>query len=125
MQSMFLRLFKPGYRAWVMIWIISIFVLWEGLAWTLHLFMSPQQASSRLPYLHVVTESFFRHWSTLVEQGSVTFGNAAIGFAGGTLLGALLALLMSAAAWIERTLSPYVVSLRWFRSSGLLRSYMA
>ncbi|WP_339833202.1 ABC transporter permease subunit [Paenibacillus sp. FSL R7-0272] len=119
MRPMFLRLLKPGYRAWVMIWIISIFVLWEGLAWMLHLFMSPQQATSRLPYLHVVMDSFFRHWNTLAEQSSVTFGNAAIGFAGGTLLGALLALLMSAAVWIERTLSPYVVSSQMVPVIGL------
>ncbi len=116
---MFLRLGKPGYRVWVMIWISSFFIFWEGIAWVLHLFMSPQKAASRLPYLHQVLEAFSRYSGTLAEQGAVTFGNAALGFAGGALLGLLLALLMSAAGWLERTLSPYVVSSQMIPVIGL------
>lgn len=82
MNLMSLRFFKPGYRSWVVIWIMAILVLWEGIAWILQLFLSPQQAASRLPYLHEVFVALFRYSSTLAEQGAVTFGNAAIGFAG-------------------------------------------
>ncbi|MEY8739563.1 ABC transporter permease [Bacillales bacterium AN1005] len=113
------RSYKPGYRSWIAIWIILLFLLWEGIAWILHASMTPQQASSRLPYLHDVVMALFRHAGTLAEQGSVTFGNAAIGFAGGTLLGLALALLMSIAAWLERTLSPYVISSQMVPVIGL------
>ena len=98
---------------------MTILVLWEGIAWILQLFLSPQQAASRLPYLHEVLAALFRYSSTLAEQGAVTFGNAAIGFGGGTLLGLGLALLMSGAVWLERTLSPYVVSSQMVPVIGL------
>jgi NitT/TauT family transport system permease protein len=119
MTLMSLRFFKPGYRSWVVIWIMAVLVLWEAIAWMLQLFLSPQQAASRLPYLHEVLAALFRYSGTLAEQGAVTFGNAAIGFAGGTLLGLGLALLMSAAVWLERTLSPYVVSSQMVPVIGL------
>ncbi|WP_405154209.1 ABC transporter permease [Paenibacillus sp. FSL K6-0108] len=118
-QSMFLHTNKLGFRSWVVIWILSVLLLWEGVAWILHLFMSPQQAASRLPYLHEVLTALFRYSGTLAEQGAVTFGNAAIGFAGGALLGLLLALLMSVAVWVERTLSPYVISSQMVPVIGL------
>lgn len=69
MNLMSLRFFKPGYRSWVVIWIMAILVLWEGIAWMLQLFLSPQQAASRLPYLHEVLAALFRYSSTLAEQG--------------------------------------------------------
>ncbi len=119
MNLMSLQFFRPGYRSWVVIWIMAVLVLWEGIAWMLQLFLSPQQAASRLPYLHDVLAALFRYSGTLAEQGAVTFGNAAIGFAGGTLLGLGLALLMSAAVWLERTLSPYVVSSQMVPVIGL------
>ncbi|MFC9711067.1 ABC transporter permease [Paenibacillus sp. NPDC056933] len=116
---MFLHTSKPGFRSWVAIWILSVLLLWEGIAWILHSFMSPQQAASRLPYLHEVLRALFLYSGTLIEQGAVTFGNAAIGFMGGTVLGLLLALLMSVAVWVERTLSPYVISSQMVPVIGL------
>ncbi|WP_347384656.1 ABC transporter permease [Paenibacillus pabuli] len=116
---MSLRSFKLEYRSWIVIWILSLLLLWEGIAWILHMWMPPQQAASRLPYLHDVLAALVRYSGTLAEQGAVTFGNAAIGFAGGALLGLMLALLMSAAVWLERTLSPYVISSQMIPIIGL------
>ncbi|MCM3207985.1 MULTISPECIES: ABC transporter permease [Paenibacillus] len=116
---MSLRSFKLDYRSWIVIWILSLLLLWEGIAWILHMWMSPQQAASRLPYLHDVLAALVRYSGTLAEQGAVTFGNAAIGFAGGAMLGLMLALLMSAAVWLERTLSPYVISSQMIPIIGL------
>ncbi|MEW4431642.1 ABC transporter permease subunit [Paenibacillus pabuli] len=116
---MSLRSLKLDYRSWIAIWILSLLLLWEGIAWILHMWMSPQQAASRLPYLHDVLAALVRYSGTLAEQGAVTFGNAAIGFAGGAMLGLMLALLMSAAVWLERTLSPYVISSQMIPIIGL------
>lgn len=116
---MSLRSLKLDYRSWIVIWILSLLLLWEGIAWILHMWMSPQQAASRLPYLHDVLAALVRYSGTLAEQGAVTFGNAAIGFAGGAMLGLMLALLMSAAVWLERTLSPYVISSQMIPIIGL------
>lgn len=69
MNLMSLRFFKPGYRSWIVIWIVSVLMLWEGIAWMLQLFLSPQQAASRLPYLHDVLVALFRYSGTLAEQG--------------------------------------------------------
>ncbi|WP_390584928.1 ABC transporter permease [Paenibacillus illinoisensis] len=118
-RAMSLRSFKLDYRSWIVIWILSLLLLWEGIAWILHMWMSPQQAASRLPYLHDVLAALVRYSGTLAEQGAVTFGNAAIGFAGGAMLGMMLALLMSAAVWLERTLSPYVISSQMIPIIGL------
>ncbi|SFF32518.1 NitT/TauT family transport system permease protein [Paenibacillus algorifonticola] len=61
-------------------------------------------------YLHLVLHAAVQYWPVLAEQGAITFGNSLLGFAIGSSVGFLLAVLMSLSRTLAHTLSPYMIA---------------
>lgn len=76
-------------------------------------------AQSKLPYLHEVLRTFAQNGQSLLKEGRVTFGNAALGFLFGGAAGVLLAVLMSVSTWIEQLAFPYAVASQMVPILGL------
>jgi NitT/TauT family transport system permease protein len=91
------------------VWIISILVLWEVMAFVLKNVLHDQMAATKLPFLHSIIITFFENWESLLEAGAVTFSRAAIGFALGAAIGILLAVIMSLSKTAERIAFPYLI----------------
>ncbi len=103
-------------RGWLppLLTLTVLVLLWEGVVW-LRLnglqegTFAYRQAQSYLPYPHKVLEAYFANAGSFLRAGSITLGNAAIGFGLGALVGYSLALLMARARWIERSFYLYIV----------------
>jgi NitT/TauT family transport system permease protein len=67
-------------------------------------------AATKLPAPHLVLRAFVEQAPTLLQAAWATARGALLGLAVGTLVGFLLALLMSQARWIEEAGYPYVVA---------------
>lgn len=68
-------------------------------------------------------QAMLDHWSTLAEQGSITFGNSIVGFLIGAVVGIILAILMSLSRAVELTLSPYMIASQMVPIIGLAPFY--
>ncbi|WP_138494847.1 ABC transporter permease [Paenibacillus pinistramenti] len=101
------------------VWVVGLLVVWEGLSWfLLHVARVPL-AQSRLPFVHQVASAFWKYGHTLLKEGGVTIGNAALGFLLGAAAGGLLAVLMSLSVWVERLAFPYAVASQMIPILGL------
>ncbi|WP_336784722.1 ABC transporter permease [Paenibacillus sp. MMO-177] len=110
---------KSGQGGILALWVAGALVLWEGAAWYIADIAHVLAPASKLPYLHLVIEALIKHWSTLAEQGAITFGNSILGFLIGTGVGAALAIIMSLSRAIELTLSPYMIASQMVPIIGL------
>ncbi|MGF7033206.1 NitT/TauT family transport system permease protein [Paenibacillus mucilaginosus] len=106
---------------WILCWAGGLLLLWEACAWLLHQSSGPAgaPAASKLPYPHLVLAAIAAGSSELAGQGAVTFGNAALGFAAGALIGYLLAIGMSLSRTAERIFAPYAVASQMVPIIGL------
>jgi NitT/TauT family transport system permease protein len=108
-----------SHQGIVAAWILSLLLLWELAAWFVDAVLSYAAPASKLPYLHRVLSTMFVHFSTLVQQGGTTFGNALTGFLIGTFFGLTLAILMSISKTLEHTISPYAIASQMVPIIGL------
>ena len=100
---------KKEQRIVALVWIIGIIVAWELASFFLKNVIHDPMASAKLPYLHTIAMTFIKNWETLLVAGAVTFSRAAIGFALGTIVGILLAVIMSLSKTMERIAFPYLI----------------
>ncbi|MUT64410.1 ABC transporter permease subunit [Paenibacillus sp. NEAU-GSW1] len=103
----------------VALWAIGILLAWEIAAWFIADVLNVIAPASKLPYLHLVLQAAVNHLPTLTEQGAVTFGNSITGFAIGSAVGYLLAIVMSLSRTVEHTLSPYMIASQMVPIIGL------
>lgn len=100
---------KKEQRIVVIVWVIGIIVAWELSSFLLKNVLHDPMAATKLPYPHTVAITFVQNWKTLLEAGLVTFSRAAIGFALGSSVGILLAIIMSISKTAERIAFPYLI----------------
>ena len=100
---------KKEQRIVGIVWVIGIIVVWELASFLLKDVLHDPMAATKLPYPHIVALTFLKNWKTLLEAGAVTFSRAAIGFALGTAVGILLAVIMSLSKTMERIAFPYLI----------------
>ncbi len=100
---------KREQRIVAIVWVIGIIVVWELASFLLKYVIQDPMASAKLPYPHIVAMTFVENWKILLEAGLVTFSRAAIGFALGSSVGILLAVLMSLSKTMERIAFPYLI----------------
>ncbi|SFE19294.1 NitT/TauT family transport system permease protein [Paenibacillus catalpae] len=116
-MSEWLRKGSPG--GIIVLWVVGVLMLWEAAAWYIADVAHVLAPASKLPYLHLVIEALINHWSTLAEQGAITFGNSITGFLIGTAVGVVLAIVMSLSRAVELTLSPYIIASQMVPIIGL------
>lgn len=100
---------KRDRRLVSLVWFISLIVVWELIAFALVHIFHDQMAATKLPYPHSIMITFFKNWQQLLEAGGVTLSRAVVGFVLGTLIGYLLAILMSLSKQVERVALPYLI----------------
>ncbi len=91
-----------------------ILAAWELLAWVRLNGLQEgtfayKQEQSYLPYAHKVLEAYVNNAESFWKAGTVTFGNAFIGFVIGAVVGYALALVMSRALWVARSFYVYII----------------
>lgn len=91
------------------VWVIVIIAVWEISSLILKYIIQDQMAYTKLPYPHTIAITFFNNWKILLEAGAVTFSRAVIGFALGTGVGIILAIIMSLSRTMERIAFPYLI----------------
>lgn len=101
------------------VWVISLLVLWEICSWLLFRVLEVPLAQSKVPYLHELALSLTEYGGTLVDEGWVTFLNAALGFCIGALAGIMLAIFMSLSKIVEQLTFPYAVASQMIPILGL------
>jgi NitT/TauT family transport system permease protein len=94
--------------------VLIIVALWETIAFVRLNGLEEgtfayRQQQSYLPYAHKVLFAFFDNADSFLGAGFVTFGNAAVGFLIGAVVGYGLALLMSRAVWVARSFYVYII----------------
>jgi len=103
----------------VIVWAAMLLILWELVSWFLLEVRQVPLAQSKLPYVHELVRTMGRYGGTLLQEGRVTFGNAALGFLLGAVAGSALAVLMSASRWIEQLTFPYAIASQMIPILGL------
>lgn len=103
----------------VLVWAVSLLALWELVSWYLLEARHVPLAQSKLPYVHEIVRTMGDYAPTLLKEGRVTFGNAALGFLLGAAAGAALAVLMSASKRIEQLAFPYAIASQMIPILGL------
>ncbi|EXX84775.1 ABC transporter permease [Paenibacillus darwinianus] len=101
------------------VWLVLFLLVWEGVAWSIRHWIPVTQPETKWPYFTDVMTYVFANLGMLFKQGGITFANALSGFAIGSLVGLLLALIMSLSATIERIITPYIVSSQMVPIVGL------
>ncbi|MFV0528544.1 MAG: ABC transporter permease [Lachnospiraceae bacterium] len=91
------------------VWIIGVFLLWEGVAFLLANVLKDPMASTKLPYFHEVVITIINNASELLVAAGLTFSRALIGYALGAVIGFLLAILMSLSRTVEKIAFPYLI----------------
>jgi len=92
-----------------LVWTISIFLVWELVAFFLDKVAHDPMAEAKLPYLHSIILSFFQNFTELIGAAGVTFSRAVLGFAIGAAVGVILAIIMSLSKIVEKVALPYLV----------------
>lgn len=113
------RILRQGRLLPTVVWGLGLLVLWEAVSWYLLRVLETPLAQSKLPYVHEVINTFVQYGNTLATEGSVTIGNAGLGFLLGAAAGIVLALLMSASRWMEQLAFPYAVASQMIPILGL------
>jgi NitT/TauT family transport system permease protein len=83
--------------------------IWYLIAWRLKA-SGDVTAAEKLPYPHLILERFKDYPGTLASATWITLGRALIGFAIGSAVGFLIAVVMTQARWVESSLMPYVLA---------------
>lgn len=100
---------KKDRRIVTAVWFVGFLLIWEAVAFAMHDVFQIQSASSKLPYLHVVVVTIVQNWQSLLTDGLITLSRAGIGFVIGSLVGIVLALLMSLSKTVEKIAFPYLI----------------
>lgn len=100
---------KKNKRTVAIVWTAGILVVWEVLAFALQNIFQLESAGTKLPYLHVVLITIVQNWQSLLTDGLITLSRAAAGFLIGSLVGIILALLMSLSKIVEKVAFPYLI----------------
>jgi NitT/TauT family transport system permease protein len=91
------------------VWTIGIILVWELIAFFLDKVTKDPMASAKLPYPHVVVISIGQNFSELMGAAGLTFSRAVMGFTLGTIIGVLLAIVMSLSKIAEKISLPYLI----------------
>ncbi|AGF57890.1 ABC transporter permease [Clostridium saccharoperbutylacetonicum] len=92
-----------------LVWTIGIILVWELIAFFLDKVAKDPMASAKLPYPHVVVMSIAQNFSELMGAAGLTFSRAVMGFTLGTIIGVLLAIVMSLSKIAEKISLPYLI----------------
>jgi NitT/TauT family transport system permease protein len=92
-----------------LVWTIGIILVWELIAFFLDKVAKDPMASSKLPYPHAVVISIAQNFTELVGAAGLTFSRAVMGFALGTAIGVVLAIIMSLSRVVEKISLPYLI----------------
>jgi ABC-type nitrate/sulfonate/bicarbonate transport system permease component len=92
-----------------LVWTIGIILVWELIAFFLDKVAKDPMASSKLPYPHEVVISIAQNFTELVGAAGLTFSRAVMGFALGTAIGVILAIIMSLSRAVEKISLPYLI----------------
>lgn len=103
----------------VVVWGVSILLVWQCLSWFFLEILELPLAQSKLPYLHELARTLPDYADVLLAEGAVTFSNAALGFLFGTIAGVFLAIMMSISRWVEQLTFPYAVASQMIPILGL------
>lgn len=92
-----------------LVWTIGIILVWELIAFFLDKVAKDPMAASKLPYPHEVVISIAQNFTELVGAAGLTFSRAVMGFALGTAIGVVLAIIMSLSRVVEKISLPYLI----------------
>ncbi|WP_238916751.1 ABC transporter permease [Clostridium sp. YIM B02555] len=92
-----------------LVWTIGVILVWELIAFFLDKVAKDPMASAKLPYPHVVVMSIAQNFSELMGAAGLTFSRAVMGFTLGTIIGVLLAIVMSLSKIAEKISLPYLI----------------
>ncbi|MFT8348782.1 ABC transporter permease [Clostridium saccharoperbutylacetonicum] len=92
-----------------LVWTIGIILVWELIAFFLDKVTKDPMASAKLPYPHVVVISIAQNFTELMGAMDLTFSRAVMGFTLGTIIGVLLAIVMSLSKIAEKISLPYLI----------------
>ena len=100
---------RKQVRIVTFVWIIGIIAVWQAASFVLKHVIKDSMAAAKLPYPHVVINTFIHNWAVLLEAGAVTLSRAVIGFILGAGIGILLAVILSFSRSLERVAFPYLI----------------
>ena len=92
-----------------LVWVMSIFLLWEFGAFFLDKVANDPMAEAKLPYPHSIIISIINNFSELMSAAGLTFSRAVFGFAVGAAIGFILAIIMSLSKTAEKIALPYLI----------------
>ena len=92
-----------------LVWTIGIILVWELIAFFLDKVAKDPMAESKLPYPHEVVISMAKNFTELMGAAGLTFSRAVMGFALGTAIGVVLAIIMSLSRVVEKISLPYLI----------------
>jgi len=92
-----------------LVWTMSIFVVWELIAFFLDKIIHDPMAEAKLPYPHMIIASIANNFTELISAAGLTFSRAVIGFALGAAIGVILAITMSLSKIAEKIALPYLI----------------
>ncbi|MDP4177896.1 MAG: ABC transporter permease [Bacillota bacterium] len=92
-----------------LVWSAVIIILWELVSFLLDKVAHDPMASIKLPYPHVIVISIIQNFTELIGAAGLTFSRAVIGFAIGTAIGFILAVIMSLSKIAEKIALPYLI----------------
>lgn len=111
---------KPVNRKIVVcVWVLSLFLVWELAALLIRTVIPVNTPETKLPYFHSVLITFITSFLDLSASAWVTFVNAAKGFVIGTIIGCVIAFLMSWSKAIEKIGFPYLITFQMIPVLGL------
>ncbi len=100
---------KTDRRIVIAVWVGILFLIWELAALLIRTVIPVPSPETKIPYFHDVVITFVTGFVELAESAWVTFVNAAHGFLIGTLIGCVVALVMSWSKAIEKIGFPYLI----------------
>lgn len=92
-----------------LVWTVGIITVWELIAFFLDKVIKDPMANSKLPYLHTVLLAIAHDFSDLMNAAGLTLSRAVFGFALGTAIGVILAIVMSLSKIAEKIALPYLI----------------
>lgn len=103
----------------ITVWLIGVLIVWEAAAFIIRNILVVKVPNQKLPYFHDVTVNFISQFSGLSQSAWVTLTNAAHGFLIGTIIGCVVAFVMSWSKAIERIVFPYLITSQMIPVLGL------
>ncbi|NCB94468.1 MAG: ABC transporter permease subunit [Clostridia bacterium] len=103
----------------IAVWVVGVVLVWELAALLIRSVIPVNVPDQKLPFFHDVLINFTSTFSDLASSAWVTFENAAKGFAIGTIIGCVVAFVMSWSKAIEKVLYPYLITSQMIPVLGL------